>query len=111
IVGGTDTEVVGVVPEGSDSHTFEPTPSVVAAVERADVVFTNGLMLEEPTTRLARANLAAGAEVCELGTTILPESGYRYDESFPESGGAPNPHLWTNPPMAADYADLVLDVV
>jgi len=39
----------------------------------------------------------------------LPEDEYLYDFSFPESGGKPNPHLWTNPPMALDYAQVVRD--
>ena len=37
--------------------------------------------------------------------TISPEQ-YIYDFSFPEDGGKPNPHLWTNPPMAKCYASI-----
>jgi ABC-type Zn uptake system ZnuABC Zn-binding protein ZnuA len=51
------------------------------------------------------------AVLCELGPTILPKGQYIYDFSFPESGGDPNPHLWTNPPMAGAYANLVHDVL
>ncbi len=111
IAGGTDTVVTGVVPEGTNSHTFEPTPDVAAAFEDADVVFLNGLVLEEPTKQLALANLGGAAEMCELGTTVLPEDEYLYDFSFPEDGGKPNPHLWTNPPMAMQYAELIRDVL
>jgi ABC-type Zn uptake system ZnuABC Zn-binding protein ZnuA len=111
ISGGTDTEIVGVVPEGTNSHTFEPEPSVAATLEDADVVFVNGLVLEEPTKELAIANLGRGAEVCELGTTILPPDEYLFDFSFPLDGGRPNPHLWTNPPMAKQYAEVTRDVL
>jgi ABC-type Zn uptake system ZnuABC Zn-binding protein ZnuA len=111
IAGGTDTVITGVVPEGTNSHTFEPPPSAAATLEDADVVFLNGLVLEEPTKDLAEANLAEGAEICELGTTILPEEEYLFDFSFPEEGGKPNPHLWTNPPMALEYAGVVRDVL
>jgi ABC-type Zn uptake system ZnuABC Zn-binding protein ZnuA len=111
IAGGTDTEIVGVVPEGTNSHTFEPAPSVAATLEAADVVFINGLVLEEPTRQLALANLGDGAEVCEIGTTILPEEEYIFDFSFPEDGGKPNPHLWTNPPMGKQYAEVIRDVL
>ena len=107
IAGGTGTVVTGIVPEGTNSHTYEPEPSVAATLEDADVVFINGLSLEEPTKDLALANLADGGEVCELGTTVLPESEYLYDFSFPEEGGKPNPHLWTDPVKAQEYADLV----
>ena len=111
IAGDTDTTIVGIVPEGTNSHTFEPKPSDAATLESADVVFINGLVLEEPTKELALANLKEGASVCELGTEILPESDYIYDFSFPLEGGKPNPHLWTNPPMAKAYAQLVRDVL
>lgn len=111
IAGGTSAVITGIVPEGTNSHTFEPRPSDAATLESADIVFINGLVLEEPTKDLALANLRLGANVCELGTEILPESEYIFDFSFPKEGGKPNPHLWTNPPMAKKYAEVVRDVL
>jgi ABC-type Zn uptake system ZnuABC Zn-binding protein ZnuA len=111
IAAGTDTVITGIVPEGVNSHTYEPAPGVAATIEDVDVLFMNGLGLEEPTKRLAEANLSGAAELCELGTAVLPESEWLYDFSFPEEAGLPNPHLWTNPPMALDYAGLVRDVL
>ena len=111
IAGGTDTLVTGIVPEGTNSHTFEPKPSDAKTLETADIVFINGLVLEEPTKDLARANLKDGAIICEIGTQVLPVSDYIYDFSFPKDGGKPNPHLWTNPPMAKQYAQVVHDVL
>jgi ABC-type Zn uptake system ZnuABC Zn-binding protein ZnuA len=88
------------------------TVSVPAAtLEDADIVFINGLVLEEPTKELALANQRDGSVICELGTAILPESEWIFDFSFPEDGGKPNPHLWTNPPMADEYAALVRDAL
>ena len=49
IAGGTGTLVTGIVPEGTNSHTFEPKPSDAKTLETADIVFINGLVLEEPT--------------------------------------------------------------
>jgi ABC-type Zn uptake system ZnuABC Zn-binding protein ZnuA len=111
IAGGTGSVVTGVVPEGTNSHTFEPKPSDAATLESADVIFINGLVLEEPTKDLAMANIKTSANICELGTEVLPESEYIYDFSFPKEGGKPNPHLWTNPPMAKQYAQVVRDVL
>lgn len=111
IAGGSGSQVVGLVPEGTNSHTFEPPPSAAAVLESADVVFMNGLVLEEPTKDLAAANVGATTTLCELGTAILPESEWLYDFSFPKEGGKPNPHLWTNPPMAKSYAQIVRDLL
>lgn len=111
IAGGTSTLITGIVPEGTNSHTFEPKPSDAVSLESADIIFINGLVLEEPTKDLAMANLKESANVCELGTEILPVSEYIYDFSFPKEGGKPNPHLWTNPPMAKQFAQVVRDVL
>ncbi len=103
-VAGDRADVHGVIPEGSDSHTYEPKPSVAELFTKADVVFVNGLALEEPTQDLARRNIPSGAQVVELGSIVLSPDQYIYDFSFPRDGGKPNPHLWTDPPMARCYA-------
>lgn len=111
VVGDAPVAVTGLVPEGTNSHTFEPPPSAAEVLESADVIFMNGLVLEEPTKDLASANVTESATLCELGTAVLPESEWLYDFSFPEEGGKPNPHLWTNPPMALSYAGVVRDLL
>ena len=110
-VGGDCVDVRGIVPEGTNSHTFEPAPSVAALLSDADVVFINGLKLEDPTLAMAEANMADGAELVELGTVALPEEDYIFDFSFPEEDGKPNPHLWTDPTYATIYADIVREVL
>lgn len=108
---GDQADVAGIVPEGTNSHTFEPAPQVAELLSRADIVFVNGLKLEDPTLELAQANIKTTGEIVEIGTKILPEKDWIYDFSFPESGGKPNPHLWTNPLYVVKYAELVRDTV
>jgi ABC-type Zn uptake system ZnuABC Zn-binding protein ZnuA len=106
-VAGGLAEITGVGPEGTNSHTFEPAPSVAEVLSRADLVFVNGLALEEPTKQMAEENLKPGGRIVELGTEVLPESEWIYDFSFPEKDGKPNPHLWTDPTYARRYADII----
>ena len=106
-VAGDLADIEGVVPEGTNSHTFEPAPSVAELLSEADLVFINGLSLEEPTRKLAAANLKPGAKIVEIGTEVLPPSGWIYDFSFPEEEGKPNPHLWTDPTYVKKYADVI----
>jgi ABC-type Zn uptake system ZnuABC Zn-binding protein ZnuA len=106
-VAGDRADVVGIVPEGTSSHTFEPRPSVAELLAEADVVYLNGLQLEEPTHDLATEVLADDAEVVELGALAVTEDEWIHDVSFPEADGAPNPHLWTDPTLALRYAEIV----
>lgn len=107
---GDLADVRGIVPEGTNSHTFEPPPSVSEILDGADVVFVNGLQLEEPTLALART-VAADAEIVLLGDLIVSPEQYLYDFSFPEDDGKPNPHLWTDPTLAAEYARHITDTM
>ena len=106
-VGGDKVDIQGIVPEGVNSHTFEPAPQDAELLSKADIIFVNGLKLEDPTLALAEANMKDGAEIVELGTIALPEADYIFDFSFPKDEGKPNPHLWTDPTYAVAYADLV----
>jgi len=110
-IGGDRVKITGIVPEGTNSHTFEPKPSAAELLSGLDVLFVNGLKLEEPTKELAQENLADGAEIVELGTKSIPEREYAYDFSFPRSGGKPNPHLWTDPKYALKYAAIIRDTL
>jgi ABC-type Zn uptake system ZnuABC Zn-binding protein ZnuA len=108
---GDKAEITGIVPEGTNSHTFEPPPSTAAVLSRADLVLINGLKLEDPTRELAEQNAKDGAEIVELGTTVLPEDQWIYDFSFPREEGKPNPHLWTDPLYAIKYAAVIRDTM
>jgi ABC-type Zn uptake system ZnuABC Zn-binding protein ZnuA len=108
---GDRAEIVGIVPEGTNSHTFEPPPSAAQVLTEADVVFINGLQLEEPTKELAAANLRDGVPLVEIGDETISPDQYRYDFSFPESDGKPNPHLWTDPTLVKVYADVIRDTM
>jgi ABC-type Zn uptake system ZnuABC Zn-binding protein ZnuA len=110
-IGGTRINLRGIVPDGTNSHTFEPAPSDAQTLAAADVVFVNGLHLEEPTIELAEANLKEGAEIYTLGDNTITPDQYVYDFSFPEEDGNPNPHLWTDVTKAMKYAELVRDVL
>ncbi len=106
-VGGDRVSVSGIVPEGTNSHTFEPAPADAALMEEAEIVFINGLHLEEPTRELAEANVGEEVPIVQLADRTISEDEYIFDFSFPESEGFPNPHLWTNPPYAKEYAEIV----
>ena len=108
-IGGDRINLSGIVPEGVNSHTFEPAPSDAKKLAAADLIFVNGLHLEDPTVDLAKANLKLNAEIIELGSQTISPDQYMYDFSFPKTAGSPNPHLWPNPIYALRYAEIVRD--
>ena len=77
-IAGPDAEVTRLLPPGASPHGFDPTPSVIAAVERADVVILVG-GIDEWAHDLAPAG-ADGPEIFELLSlfddlsSLLPES-------------------------------------
>jgi ABC-type Zn uptake system ZnuABC Zn-binding protein ZnuA len=110
-IGGNRINLAGIVPEGTNSHTFEPAPSDAKNLAQADLIFINGLDLEIPSLRLAEANKKDNAEIIMLGEQTLTPAGYVYDFSFPKEAGRPNPHLWTNPRHALRYAEIAREAL
>jgi ABC-type Zn uptake system ZnuABC Zn-binding protein ZnuA len=108
-VAGDKVALTGIVPEGVNSHTFEPTPSDSKLLSAADLIILNGLDLETPTLKLAEANKKKSASIFSLGDKTVQEGDYIYDFSFPREQGHPNPHLWLNPEYAMRFAILVRD--
>jgi ABC-type Zn uptake system ZnuABC Zn-binding protein ZnuA len=81
----------------------------VKILAEADLLIVNGLELEEPTLKLAKANMKQGSALLRLGDQTIAEKDYIYDFSFPKSHGHPNPHLWLNPQHVIRYAALIRD--
>lgn len=108
-IAGDRARIEGIVPEGTNSHTFEPSPQIAKLLSDADLILVNGLKLEDPTIKMAQSNKKESTEIVEIGTVVLPESDYLYDFSFPEEEGKPNPHLWTDPSYAIKYAAVIRD--
>ena len=105
-IGGDRIQLEGVVPEGVNSHIFEPQPSLARLMSDADLIIANGLFLEEPTLQLAEANKKDDTPILLLGDQSISREQWQFDFSFPESEGHPNPHLWPDPTLGLKYAEL-----
>lgn len=108
-VGGANIEVKGVVPDGMDSHTFEPLPSDAKLLQNADLIIVNGLDLELPTLQLAEKVKKAHVPILQLGNQAISQAEWHYDFSFPRELGHPNPHLWLNIELVMRYVQLIRD--
>ena len=108
-VGGDRIRLRGIVPDATNSHTFEPAPSDAQTLARADLIVVNGLHLEQPTLDLAEASKRADTPIRQLADGTITREQWLFDFSFPESAGDPNPHLWMDPKYALHYAELMRD--
>ena len=110
-VAGSRARVNGIVPEGVNSHTFRPVPSDARTLAEADLIVLNGLHLEIPVLKLARANKRPAAPILLLADRTVTEREHVYGFAFPRERGHPNPHLWLDPVHAMSYARLVRDAL
>jgi ABC-type Zn uptake system ZnuABC Zn-binding protein ZnuA len=99
-VGGTKVSVSSLVPKGGEVHTFDPTPSDVAAVAEAQLIVANGLGLDDWLTTLASDAGAADTPLVELAVD-LPD--VHYLGAAEHDGQGVNPHLWLNVAYARKY--------
>ncbi|MFI1809410.1 anchored repeat ABC transporter, substrate-binding protein [Streptomyces sp. NPDC020422] len=75
-VGGDRVDVTSVVPPHGDPHSYEPSPGDAARVARSDLVFSNGLLLEEPgILKMIHTNAPEGTPKVALGEKLEPYGG------------------------------------
>jgi len=96
-VGGDRVDVSTLVPAGADPHTYEPAPSRVAELAKADLVIVNGLGLEAALKDVVEENTPSSATLVELteGLTVIDE----------------NPHLWLDVQNAIAYVGHIRDAL
>lgn len=82
-VGGEKVEVTVLVPPGAEPHTFEPTPSLMMDVAKADLYVMNGAGLEFWMNKLLEANKRMVVVDSSRGIVLLQESVGEID-----------PHIW-----------------
>ncbi len=108
-VAGEKIQLHGIVPEGTNSHTFEPAPSDVKYLAAADLLIMNGLHLEIPTEKLMNASKKEGAQILKLADQTISRKEWVFDFSFPKEDGHPNPHLWLSVAHSMKYAQVTRD--
>jgi ABC-type Zn uptake system ZnuABC Zn-binding protein ZnuA len=103
-VGGERVTVDSLVPKGGEVHTFDPTPSDVRRLADADLVFLNGLGLDDWLASLV-TDAGTSAPVVRLGEDL---AGVDYIAGGVDGQGV-NPHLWLNAAYAARYAERIAE--
>lgn len=99
-VGGEKINLTVLMPVGADPHTFEPRPQDLAAISQADVLFVNGLGLEEALETTLEANLTGRLVHVPDGIQVLsidPGDDHADDEPEGDVHAEGDPHTWMDP--------------
>ena len=94
---GNNATVDSLVGPGGDVHEYEPHPSDLEKLARADVVVVNGLGLDRWMNRLIQAS-GTKAPVIVAGAAVIPRQ-------LP--GGITDPHAWQNPQNGILYVKAI----
>jgi ABC-type Zn uptake system ZnuABC Zn-binding protein ZnuA len=111
-IGGNKINLIGLVPEGVNSHTFEMIPSDIIKMNDADLIIIDGLNLEADVEKTAENFIFKNQnniELLKLGDNTISKGDWIFDFSFPKDKGDPNPHLWLNVEYAIKFANLTRD--
>ena len=110
-IGGDKINLIGLVPEGVNSHTFELVPSDAIKINDADLVIIDGLNLETDVEKVTQNAISKNPtiQLLKLGDNTITKDQWMFDFSFPKEKGNPNPHLWLNVEYAMKFANLTRD--
>lgn len=104
-VAGDFAQVEGLMGPGVDPHLYKPTAADIVRLQRAEVIFYNGLMLEgrmtDVFTKLARAKRHVYAV-----TESIPETELLQPAAFE---GHFDPHVWFDVQLWAKCVDTVVE--
>jgi len=101
-IGGEHVEIFVMVPPGSDPHTYEPLPALMAKAAEADMYLTLGTGLLPVEDVLASRLVAMNPDLVRVdsskGITYLRNHEETEDgstgSSGMEPGESPDPHIW-----------------
>jgi zinc/manganese transport system substrate-binding protein len=99
---GDEAEVMVLMRPNADPHSFEISAREAGRILDADLVVSNGLGLEEGLQQHLDTAAEAGVATLVAGDVI---------DTVDYSGGAVDPHFWTDPGRVADVARAVAAAV
>lgn len=94
-IAGDRVQLTVLMPPGADPHSFEPTPQDVASIANADIVFINGVGLEEFLEPLLE-NAGGDARIVSVSEGVTTRE-FAGEEAHEHEHKGDDPHVWFNP--------------
>ncbi len=102
-VGGEHIDLRVLTPVGAEVHEWELQPRNFIDLESADLVFYNGMMLEQWMRQVA---VAVGEDVPLIG--LAERSDYPVQHIITgDYSGEPDPHMWMDPRAVVEYVGVI----
>lgn len=110
-IAGDRIHLQTLVPDGIDSHSFQPTPQDIARIQKSDLFIINGGGLEGwmsgiITAEIGNLNLMEASNGLEFRKPIHSETST--ENHLGETG---DPHFWTNPINVIKYVENIRDAL
>ncbi|SFV90479.1 Zinc ABC transporter, periplasmic-binding protein ZnuA [hydrothermal vent metagenome] len=110
-IGGEKVKVTLMVTPGNSPHTYEPKPSQMKAVAKAQLYFAIGVEFEKRWLPQFK-DLNPTMKIVDLSTGIekMPMAAHHHEEEHHKASGL-DPHIWTAPKNVAHMAQRIFDAL
>ncbi len=105
VIGGNDIRVEALMRPGVDPHLYKASPADMSTLNRAKVIFYNGLLLEGKMERLFTRLAKDGKQVHAVAEALPKEQLLEPDDTE----GHPDPHIWGDASLWAQAVPVVVD--
>lgn len=95
-IGGDKINVQNMVPQGTEPHLWEPTPTEIAKLSKADMLIYNGMGVESWIDKVIASNESKNLSFVETSKVIEKNQQLAND-----------PHIWLNPIFAKKQMELI----
>ena len=99
-IAGDRLQVVSLLPDGSDPHSYQPTPQDAARISESKLIIVNGAGYEQFLKSLLE-NAGGETTVVEASTGVSPR----------EEAGSIDPHMWLDPNNMIVYAENIREAL
>lgn len=109
-------EVISLLKPGADPHAYQPVPSDMAALARADLVLLHGAGLDSRIAQLLdKSGVHAPVETVTKGLQPRPGSGHHHGDAHDHADHGHSheidPHFWFDPTLVAVYVDNIAEAL
>ena len=111
-IAGDNAEVRSIYPNGADIHSYEPTQKDVLDYAEGDLFITTNKKLDPASGKIADV-IKNDTEVLEAageeGQLIEDTHSHGHGETHDHQHGGMDPHVWLDPVMSIDMAEMIKD--